>query len=188
MRTARLDDSCNHSKPPPPVTLANRHEFADRLTRWVLDESIRVQFEPFARGFTRLCDSPILGSLEPEELEAIVCGGRDYDFGHLRAGARYEGFNPNEPYIADLWEVLLCLDERSKKQFLRFATGSDLVPLGGLGPLKLKIQKNGAEPVNHLPTAHTCFNLLLLPHYESKDKLRRLLLMAIENAEGFGLE
>jgi hypothetical protein len=38
-----------------------------------------------------------------------------------------------------------------------------------------------------LPTAHTCFNHLLLPEYSSKEKLERMLLMALDNAEGFGL-
>jgi len=39
-----------------------------------------------------------------------------------------------------------------------------------------------------LPTAHTCFNALLLPDYSSKDKLRAKLLTAIRNAQGFGLQ
>lgn len=75
-----------------------------------------------------------------------------------------------------------------KRQFLNFVTSSDLAPVGGLERLELKIQRNGGEPTNQLPTSHTCFNLLMLPEYESKEKLRKLLLLAIENAEGFGLQ
>jgi hypothetical protein len=44
----------------------------------------------------------------------------------------------------------------------------------------------GGEP-DRLPTAHTCFNHLLLPSYTSREVLRVRLLMALENAEGFGL-
>ena len=44
------------------------------------------------------------------------------------------------------------------------------------------------EPTNRLPQAHTCFNLLLLPEYGSKEKLRTLLRQAIDHADGFGLE
>ena len=47
--------------------------------------------------------------------------------------------------------------------------------------------KNGVEPEDRLPTAFTCFNLLLLPQYESKEKLKRKLLKAISNRHGFGL-
>jgi len=38
-----------------------------------------------------------------------------------------------------------------------------------------------------LPTSHTCFNVLLLPDYCSKDKLRERLIKAITNCQGFGM-
>lgn len=38
-----------------------------------------------------------------------------------------------------------------------------------------------------LPTAHTCFNVLLLPEYSSQQKLKEKLLKAIQYAHGFGL-
>jgi ubiquitin-protein ligase E3 A len=40
---------------------------------------------------------------------------------------------------------------------------------------------------DRLPTAHTCFNHMLLPSYTSKERLQQRLLMALDNAEGFGL-
>ena len=39
-----------------------------------------------------------------------------------------------------------------------------------------------------LPTAHTCFNHLLLPEYSGEATLRERLVTAINNAEGFGLQ
>jgi E3 ubiquitin-protein ligase HUWE1 len=40
---------------------------------------------------------------------------------------------------------------------------------------------------DRLPTAHTCFNQIDLPEYESYTKLRNALLLAIrEGHEGFG--
>lgn len=44
----------------------------------------------------------------------------------------------------------------------QFTTGSDRAPVGGLGRLPLLIQRAGPD-TEHLPTAHTCFNALLLP-------------------------
>jgi hypothetical protein len=38
-----------------------------------------------------------------------------------------------------------------------------------------------------LPSAHTCFNVFLLPNYATKEKLREKLIKALDNAEGFGL-
>lgn len=38
-----------------------------------------------------------------------------------------------------------------------------------------------------LPSSRTCSNLLLLPEYSSKEKLKQKLLLAIQHKEGFGL-
>jgi ubiquitin-protein ligase E3 A len=40
---------------------------------------------------------------------------------------------------------------------------------------------------DRLPTAHTCFNHLLLPPYSTKEVLRQRLECALDNSEGFGL-
>lgn len=43
------------------------------------------------------------------------------------------------------------------------------------------------SPSSRLPTSHTCFNVLLLPEYSSKEKLKERLLKAITYAKGFGM-
>ena len=48
------------------------------------------------------------------------------------------------------------------------------------------IMKHG-EDSDQLPSAHTCFNHLLLPNYSTREKLKEKLLIAIINSEGFGL-
>lgn len=87
-----------------------------------------------------------------------------------------------------LWEVVReVMDDEEKRRFLKFFTGSDRAPIGGLGNLRCIIQRDGTDS-NKLPTSHTCFNTLLLPSYKSKEKLTDRLKLAIMNAEGFGLE
>merc|ERR1711957_868512 len=122
--------------------------------------------------------------------EAIVCGERDLDFSHLRQGTMVVETEIvfGEGYLEGFWRVVCNFDAPQKRQFLMFVTGGDLAPVGGLQHLELKLQRNVGEPTMRLPTAHTCFNLLMLPEYDNEDKLRRLLLTAMENAEGFGLE
>lgn len=78
------------------------------------------------------------------------------------------------------------LDEEYKKKFLCFVTGSDRAPINGLGSMRLIILKNGDDS-DRLMTAHTCFNSLLLPEYSDKEKMKKLIITAIENAAGFGL-
>ena len=57
----------------------------------------------------------------------------------------------------------------------------------GLGKLKLILQRAGDDSMD-LPTAHTCFNMLTMPEYGSRAKLRDRLTIAIHNATGFGLQ
>ena len=78
------------------------------------------------------------------------------------------------------------MTEEQQKRFLAFCTGSDRAPILGLGSVRLYIGRHG-EDSDRLPSAHTCFNHLLIPEYSDKDKLKQKLLLAINNAEGFGL-
>lgn len=86
-----------------------------------------------------------------------------------------------------LWEIVHEFDDEEKRRFLKFFSGSDRAPIGGLGNLRCIIQRDGTDS-NKLPTSHTCFNTLLLPSYRSKDKMGDRLRLAIMNSEGFGLE
>jgi len=92
------------------------------------------------------------------------------------------------PSFGFFWDLMHNdLDYEQKRQFLLFVTGSALSPLGGLGELRLTIQR--ASPDSQLlPTSSTCFHTLLLPDYSSKEKLKTKLLIALSNSEGFGLE
>ncbi len=90
--------------------------------------------------------------------------------------------------IAWFWEVVHGFGEAQKKQLLAFVTGSDRVPLRGLAALQppFAISRNGGAS-DRLPTAHTCFNHLLLPAYADKATLQDRLETAIVNSQGFGL-
>ncbi len=54
-----------------------------------------------------------------------------------------------------------------KRRLLFFTTGTDRVPLEGLKSLQLVIAKHGPDS-DRLPSAHTCFNHLLIPEYSKK--------------------
>ncbi len=172
------------------VTSDNKHEYIDKYVQFILHDSIKDQFEHFATGFLKVVDGKALHLFTPKELEGLVEGEIELDFKQLEEHSTYEGgFSKEHPYIKKLWEVLHNFDFEQKKKFLRFCTGADRAPIGGLKNLepKFKIQRNGPDKVS-LPTSATCFNTLLLPEYDSKLKLKRLLLVAIENASGFGLQ
>ncbi|CAM1154636.1 HECTD2 (predicted) [Pycnogonum litorale] len=117
----------------------------------------------------------------------LVCGSPTVDMSELKKVTVYDGFNENEQIISDFWDIVCSFSAVLQKQFLMFTTGSDRVPVGGMGEMIFKISAlNNRKDV--LPVSHTCFNQLVLPRYPSKDIMRKKLVIAISNAEGFGLE
>lgn len=170
-----------------PLTNANREEYVRLYTKWVLEDSIARQFRAFKNGFIKVCGGPALDLFRPEELHQLICGSEKLDFDALEKATRYaDGFNKNSKAVRNLWKVLASFTLEQKKRFLMFCTGSDRAPIKGLGDLSFTISKNGNDS-NRLPTSHTCFNHLLLPDYATLEKLRRCLLVAIDNCKGFGL-
>ncbi len=54
--------------------------------------------------------------------------------------------------------------------------------------ISFKLNSNYIGLVERLPMAQTCFNQLVLPHYKSREVLKEKLMIAVENAEGFGIK
>ena len=171
-----------------PVTSANRRAFVDLYVQHVLDTLVSKQFAAFAAGFHQVCGGPALTLFTPEELELLVCGEPELDVEALRRVTKYDGgFSAGHPAVVAFWSVVREMPLEQQKQLLFFTTGCDRAPVGGLGNLPFVVQRSGPD-TSHLPTSHTCFNVLLLPEYSDKEKLRDRLLVAIANAEGFGLQ
>ena len=53
--------------------------------------------------------------------------------------------------------------------------------------IKIPIKISPGGDPNHLPTAHTCINMIDLPEYENEEDLNQKLLLAI-NEESFDLK
>jgi ubiquitin-protein ligase E3 A len=170
------------------VTNKTRQEFILLYSDFLLNKSIEKQFTAFRRGFRMVTsDSPLELLFRPEEIELLVCGSKHYDFQDLENSTEYDGgYTADSPVIRYFWEIVHELTAEQKRQLLQFSTGSDRVPIGGLSKLKLVIARNGSD-TDRCPTAHTCFNVLLLPEYASKDKLKDRLLKAITYSKGFGM-
>ncbi|KNE55026.1 hypothetical protein AMAG_00964 [Allomyces macrogynus ATCC 38327] len=109
---------------------------------------------------------------EGNDLEDVYC--RNFTVGvptqygcTVMVRATYDGFTADSPVIQ------------------LFVAGSDRSPVRGLARL-LVIVRAGADS-DRVPSAHVCFDALLLPEYAERDKLRQKLLAAIANGEGIGL-
>uniref|UniRef100_A0AAZ3RE77 Ubiquitin-protein ligase E3A n=1 Tax=Oncorhynchus tshawytscha TaxID=74940 RepID=A0AAZ3RE77_ONCTS len=171
-----------------PVSVDNRKEFVSLYSDYILNKSVERQFKAFRRGFQMVTnESPLKCLFRPEEVELLICGSRNLDFHALEETTEYDGgYNKDCRIIKDFWETVHSFGEEDKRLFLQFTTGTDRAPVGGLGKLKMIIAKNGPD-TDRLPTSHTCFNALLLPEYDSKEKLKERLLKAITYAKGFGM-
>lgn len=169
------------------VTQENKKEFVDVYVDFIFNKSVCEQFESFNTGFHRVCGGRVLELFHPQELRAMVVGNENYDFHVLENNTQYQGeYHRYHQTIKFFWDVFHDLSLEDKKKFLLFLTGSDKIPIMGMKYVKLVIQPvNLAE--NYLPVAHTCFNLLDLPKYSSKEMLKEKLLKAIQQTEGFGL-
>lgn len=170
-----------------PLTNENREKFVTAYVDFVLNKSVDVAFSNFKQGYDSVCGGTAIALFNPREVRLLVCGSLDLDFEALRVNTSYDGgFTAEHTLMQHFWEIVLAFDDAQKKLLLQFATGSDRVPISGLGKLNFTITKNGPDS-ERLPSSHTCFNVLLMPEYTSRQRLHDKLLTAMQNSEGFGM-
>ncbi|KAK0090592.1 hypothetical protein PV325_010558 [Microctonus aethiopoides] len=169
-----------------PLTLENKKEFVDLYVNYIFNESVKSQFEAFHKGFHKVCGGRVLELFHSNELMAVIVGNENYDWRELQDNTTYkEGYTKDDPTIEMFWQVFHELELEEKKKFLLFLTGSDRIPIQGMKAIKIFIQPMSDERC--LPVAHTCFNLLDLPRYQTRERLRYKLLQAIQQTQGFSL-
>ena len=168
------------------INYENKNEYVDLYLNWFFNESIKEYYDSFEKGFYKVFDRKLSKILSPQELELIICGTQNLNFKELQNAVRYEDYEKNSITIQYLWEILLEFSEEEKKKFLFFVTGCDRAPIDGLGSLPFEISRNAN--IDELPSAHTCFNHLILPDYQNKELMKKKILTAINYSEGFGLK
>uniref|UniRef100_A0AAX7VA91 HECT-type E3 ubiquitin transferase n=1 Tax=Astatotilapia calliptera TaxID=8154 RepID=A0AAX7VA91_ASTCA len=173
------------------VTNDNKKEYIDLVIQWRFVNRVQKQMNAFLEGFTELIQIDLIKIFDENELELLMCGLGDVDVNDWRQHTVYKnGYCPNHPVIQWFWKVVLLMDAEKRIRLLQFVTGTSRVPMNGFaelygsnGPQLFTIEQWGTP--DKLPRAHTCFNRLDLPTYESFEDLREKLLMAVENAQGF---
>mmetsp|Transcript_41618 Transcript_41618/g.114743 ORF Transcript_41618/g.114743 Transcript_41618/m.114743 type:complete len:782 (+) Transcript_41618:58-2403(+) len=172
------------------LTQATKAAFVDAYVQWSLTDRIRIQLGHFSDGFRAVLGESVMlrEMVDAVQLERILCGGDDaVDVAALQSRAKHEGWSDAEAeYLEAFWAIVADMSEAVKRRFLLFLTASDRVPLEGWEHLRVVVQRNG-DGDERLPTAFTCFNLMLLPKYSSASVLSAKLHAAITNSEGFGL-
>lgn len=176
-----------------PVTNSNRREYVDLYVRYLLDSSVARQFEPFKRGFYKVCGGNALSLFRPEEIELLVRGSDEpLDIASIRSVAQYDGWKSRsqeeeEVTVQWFWQSFESASPKDQRKLLTFITGSDRIPATGASALSIRIACLG-DDIGRYPTARTCFNTLALWRYESKGRLESMLWGAVHESEGFGLK
>merc|ERR1712142_1129545 len=177
-----------------PVTDENKHEYVKLVCQEKMTGAIRKQINAFLDGFYDIIPKRLISIFNEQELELLISGLPSIDIDDLKANTEYHKYQFNSLQIQWFWRALRSFDRAQRAKFLQFVTGTSKVPLQGFANLegmngiqRFQIHRD-ERSTDRLPSAHTCFNQLDLPAYETYDKLRAMLIMAIsECSEGFGL-
>ncbi len=167
----------------------NKDEFIRLFVEYHLIKKTQTQQERLTKGFASLIPGKVISVLDVDELEFFLCGDSEIDIDDWRQNTVYKGdYTEDSNVIIWLWSTLKKMDERYRRKFLQFCTGSTRVPVEGFRGLMSnsgKVCKFCIEPREyHGPdtafvVAHTCFNRIELPDYPSleimEENIRRIL-------------
>ncbi|XP_053377275.1 E3 ubiquitin-protein ligase HUWE1-like isoform X3 [Mercenaria mercenaria] len=176
------------------VTEETKYEYVKHVCQMKMTGAIRQQLSAFLEGFYDIVPKKLIAIFNEQELELLLSGLPTIDIEDLKANSEYHKYQSTSLQIQWFWRALRSFDQADRARFLQFVTGTSKVPLQGFahlegmnGTQKFQIHRDDRS-TDRLPAAHTCFNQLDLPAYETYDKLRHMLLLAInECSEGFGL-
>ncbi|XP_062529855.1 E3 ubiquitin-protein ligase NEDD4 isoform X11 [Bombyx mori] len=174
-----------------PIDNDNKLEYIKLVIEWRFVSRVVEQMVAFLDGFGALVPLPLLKIFDEHELELLLCGIQHIDVRDWRSNTLYKGdYHANHLVVQWFWRVVLSFSNEMRSRLLQFVTGTSRVPMNGFkelygsnGPQLFTIEKWGS-PENY-PRAHTCFNRIDLPPYESYQQLREKLIKAIEGSQGF---
>ncbi|XP_034735088.1 probable E3 ubiquitin-protein ligase HERC4 [Etheostoma cragini] len=178
--------------PEKPVTGQNKKEFVDAYVNHAFNTSVESVFQEFKRGFFQVCDRDLVKLFRPEELQEVLVGKDFQDWAKLKQNTVYEGeYNttPPHPTIQMFWEVFEELTEDQKKDFLRFVTGFERVPVLKMEKIKMTVKVPQVQDLSYdwyFPETHTCNSTLELPLYSTKEIMHTKLTEALsKNSQNY---
>ncbi|XP_071551035.1 E3 ubiquitin-protein ligase SMURF2 isoform X4 [Panulirus ornatus] len=179
------------------VTEDNKKEYVKLYVNYRFMQGIEQQFAALQKGFTEVVPQHLLKPFDERELELIIGGLGKIDIDDWKANTRLKHCTPETPVVGWFWQIVDSYSEEMRARLLQFVTGSSRVPLqgfkalqgstGAAGPRLFTIHQIDA-PTENLPKAHTCFNRIDLPPYESYSKMLEKLTQAVEETCGFAVE
>ncbi|XP_028415396.1 E3 ubiquitin-protein ligase HECW2-like [Dendronephthya gigantea] len=176
------------------VTEDNKLGYVELMSNWRIDRGVSDQRKSILKGFYEIIDYELVSVFDACELELLISGTADIDINDWFSHTEYRsGYHPNHKVIRWFWQAVHCFDNEQRLRLLQFVTGTSSVPYEGFAALrgstglrKFCIEKWGNHTM--LPRAHTCFNRLDLPAYQSYNELLEKLTLAVEETSTFGIQ
>ncbi|GAB0096243.1 E3 ubiquitin-protein ligase Nedd-4 [Sergentomyia squamirostris] len=173
------------------VTNENKDEYIRLVIEWRFVSRVKEQMHAFLEGFGSIVPLNNLKIFDENELELLMCGIQNIDVKDWKKNTLYKGdYYANHVIVQWFWRAVLSFSNEMRARLLQFVTGTSRVPMNGFkelygsnGPQMFTIEKWGTP--ENFPRAHTCFNRLDLPPYESYLQLKDKLIKAIEGSQGF---
>ncbi|KAF1330738.1 Hect e3 ubiquitin ligase, partial [Globisporangium splendens] len=185
------------------VTRANRKDYLDLLFKYHVLGSVSDQLLGFLTALYDVVPEGLLKLFDYQELELLMCGVPSIDTEDWKKHTDFKFYTNNYPTELELsnihwfWEVIEDMKNEDRVRLLQFATGTSRVPAQGFKGLissdgrvrRFNIAFAGVNQTSLFPKAHTCFNRLDLPIYNSKEVLAEYLKLIVQmDITGFTIE
>jgi hypothetical protein len=179
------------------LTEENKEVYLNLRGDYELITSIQNSVQWIKEGLFSVFPQEFLSGFSPLDLDFLISGTPFINVAEWQRYTVYRGeFTNSHRLIKWFWECIYELSQEELRDLLIFITGTSRVPIEGFQALKTTRGDPAPftlEPMPYffgaLPRAHTCFNRMDLPLFQSKYEIKQSLLQVLTNHKlGFGLE
>ncbi|OQR99364.1 HECT E3 ubiquitin ligase [Achlya hypogyna] len=178
------------------VTDANKHDYVERLVRYLLFERIQPQLRALMQGLYAIIPPELLVPFDHKEFELLVTGLAEIDVSDWEANTDVSSNLEGSRVLKWFWEVVAAMSDDDQAKLLQYCTGSSRVPVQGFkgltsydGRICNFTLKGMPYTSGMYPVAHACFNRLDLPLYPKKELLQEAIAMLLlSEPTGFNIQ
>jgi E3 ubiquitin ligase SMURF1/2 len=178
----------------------NKKNYVEKYISWRFNKGTKEQFKALLAGLNAIVPIEFLKKqFDEKELELVITGLGKIDVLDWKSNSKYRNLTFDSELVVWWWEIVTEFADLERARLLQFATGSSRVPIAGFSALRGATNKDMNTiklftlvlvevDSDSLPKAHTCFNRIDIPLYESKSKFKQKLMQAINETIGFHVD
>lgn len=171
------------------VTKENMNEYLNILSSHKLLYKREDALHEFIHSFHRVIPNRLISPIFTcNEISIMLMGNQEISIDDWKKNTIYCNCSPSRNEIIWFWELIELFSIDDRRSLLSFCTGAKYLPIGGFKRLLMEksaftIQFQENLPIGTLPTSRTCFNTLILPSFETKEKLKQAFEFVIKQQE-----